>query len=185
MAGQPYSKPPIVEAVFEIQFAELLSPRDLERLRDRFLSTFPKTEQQQRIDIEVVAGGANARATPIGFKMTAANALEIVLIQVDRFGSSRLAPYEGWKKFIAIAKDNCENFTKVAGRKTIKRIASRFINRLDIPVGEMEGVNILEFVRFGVAMPEEMSKTVGPFSVAANFQIDDVGSNWREPSRSA
>ena len=38
----------------------------------------------------------------------------------------------------------------------------------------MEGVDILEFVRFGVAMPEELSKTIGPFSVAANFIIDNV-----------
>jgi uncharacterized protein (TIGR04255 family) len=174
MPGPAYSKPPIVEAVFEIRFAESLSPRELERLRDRFSSNFPKIELQQKIDIEVTNAGANAKATPVGFKMTSSNALDIVLMQVNQFGSSRMAPYEGWEKFIRIAKANYDDFTKIVGRKTITRIACRFINRLDIPVAEMEGVDILEFVRFGVAMPEELSKTIGPFSVAANFTVDNV-----------
>jgi uncharacterized protein (TIGR04255 family) len=174
MPGPPYSKPPIVEAVFEIRFAELLSPRELERLRDRFSSNFPKIELQQKIDIEVTDAGANAKATPVGFKMTSSNALDIVLMQVNQFGSSRMAPYEGWEKFIRTAKANYDDFTKIVGRKTITRIACRFINRLDIPVAEMEGVDILEFVRFGVSMPEELSKIIGPFSVAANFIVDDV-----------
>jgi uncharacterized protein (TIGR04255 family) len=174
MPGPAYSKPPIVEAVFEIRFAESLSPRELERLRDRFSSNFPKIELQQKIDIEVTNAGVNAKATPVGFKMTSSNALDIVLMQVNQFGSSRMAPYEGWEKFIRTAKANYDDFTKIVGRKTITRIACRFINRVDIPVAEMEGVDILEFVRFGVAMPEELSKTIGPFSVAANFIVDNV-----------
>lgn len=174
MIGPPYSKPPIVEAVFELRFAELLSQRELERLRDRLSSNLPKIEQQQKIDIEVTNAGANTKVTPIGFKMTSSNALDIVVMQVNQFGSSRMAPYEGWEKFIRTAKANYDDFTKIVGRKTITRIASRFVNRLDIPVAEMQGADILEFVRFGVTMPEELSKTIGPFSVAVNFIVDNV-----------
>ena len=174
MATQRYARPPIVEAVFEIQFADHLSERVLDRLRERFKTDFPTIEEQQRIEIQVKPGAVEARATRIGFKMTAANAVDLIMLQVDRFGSSRLAPYPGWEVFIEMAKERFETFTKIAGRRTLIRVASRYINRIDIPVAEMTGVDILEFVRIGVAMPGEVSSTIGPFSVAANILIDDV-----------
>lgn len=174
MAAHRYSKPPIVEAVFEFQFLEPLSARDLERLRERFKSKYPTIEEQQQVRLEVTAKGVTANATPAGFKMTSSNAADVVLMQVNRFGSVRLAPYVSWDEFIKVAKENYESFTKIIGRKTLSRVSSRFVNRIDIPLAEMKEVDMLEFVRFGVAMPEEMSKSIGPYSVAANFQTGDI-----------
>ena len=175
MNAQTYRNPPIVEAVFEVQFLEALSTRDLERLRERFANQYPKIDQQNQVDIEIkLDGSATTKAVPIGFKMTSSDAVDIVLLQHHQFATSRTAPYEGWDKFIGTIKTNYDEFTKVAGRTTLTRIASRYINRLDIPTEEIEGVDMLQFLRFGVAMPDEMSKSIGPFSVAANFAVDEV-----------
>jgi hypothetical protein len=97
MATQRYAKPPIVEAVFETQFADHLSERELERLRERFKTEFPTIEEQQRVEIQVKPGAVETHSTQVGFKMTAANAVDLVMLQVDRFGSSRLAPYPAGK----------------------------------------------------------------------------------------
>lgn len=175
MAAETYRNPPIIEAVFEIRFSETLSTRDLERLRDRFTTRYPKIDQKNQVDVEIKSdGGATTKATPIGFKMSSSSAVDIVVLQHQLFSTSRMAPYEGWDKFIDVVKTNYDEFTKVAGRRTLTRIGSRYINRLDIPAEEVEGVDVLEFLRFGVAMPDEMSKSIGPFSVAANFAVGEV-----------
>jgi uncharacterized protein (TIGR04255 family) len=175
MNAQAYRNPPIVEAVFEVQFLETLSARDLERLRERFAHQYPKIDQQNQVDVELKPdGSANTKAVPIGFRMTSSDAVDIVVLQHQRFGTSRTAPYEGWDKFIDTVKTNYDELIKVAGRRTLTRIASRYINRLDIPTEEVEGVDMLEFLRFGVAMPDQMSKSIGPFSVAANFAVGEV-----------
>jgi len=175
MNGHTYRNPPIVEAVFEVQFSEPLSGRDLDRLRERFINRYPKVDQQYQVDVEINPDGrATTKAAPIGFRMTSSNALDTVTLQHQRFGTSRMAPYEGWEKFVSTVSANYDEFTKIAGRRTLTRIASRYINRLDIPTEELEGVDVLQFLWFGVAMPDEMSKSIGPFSVAANFSVDEV-----------
>ena len=68
MAATGYSKPPIVEAAIEFRFVERLSPRDLERLRERFRSKFPKIEDQQKIEVAVTPQGIKTNATPVGSK---------------------------------------------------------------------------------------------------------------------
>jgi uncharacterized protein (TIGR04255 family) len=175
MNAQTYRNPPIVEAIFEVQFSEALSTRDVERLRKRFANRYPRIEQQHQVDVEIKPdGSATTKATPIGFKMTSSNAVDILVLHHQRFGTIKTAPYEGWDEFLGTAKANYDEFTKVAGRRTLVRIASRYVNRLDIPSEEIEGVDMLQFLRFGVAMPDEMSKSIGPFSVAANFAAGEV-----------
>jgi hypothetical protein len=37
--------------------------------------------------------------------------------------TARLAPYEGWEEFTAVAKQNWSAWSKVRGKRAIKRIA--------------------------------------------------------------
>jgi hypothetical protein len=68
MNAETYRNPPMVEAVFEVQFSVALSARDLERLRDRFTNRYPKIDQQNEVDLEIQADGSattKARRCPI------------------------------------------------------------------------------------------------------------------------
>jgi len=86
MNGHTYRNPPIVEAVFEVQFSEPLSGRDLDRLRERFINRYPKVDQQYQVDVEINPDGrATTKAAPIGFRMTSSNALDTVTLQHQRF----------------------------------------------------------------------------------------------------
>ena len=69
--------------------------------------------------------------------MTAQNAMDLVLINEDSFGTVRLA--ERWEVLIADARRNFDGFTKVVGRKKIVRMGVRFINRIDIPTASFSG----------------------------------------------
>jgi uncharacterized protein (TIGR04255 family) len=164
IASRRYNRPPIVEAVIDFKFEGNLSDRELERLRDRFKAKYRSIEERKNIQIEVQTDQIVTNPISAGFKMTAENAIDLILINPDSFGSVRLAPYEKWESLFATAKDNFDLFTKVIGRRKIARIGVRYINRLDIPNAKVEGKPLSQFVRVGIALPVEVSSVVGGFS---------------------
>jgi uncharacterized protein (TIGR04255 family) len=176
--AQFYNRPPIIEAVIDLKFEGDLSERDLERLHDRFKSGYPSIEEKKTIQVDLSAGGVVTRSSPAGFKMTAKNGVDLVLVNSDSIGSVRFAPYETWDNLIAVAKDNFDTFTKVVGRKIIVRIGARFINRIDIPVGQIEGKPLREFFRIGVALPTEISSEFGDYSLAVTGVELTTGSGF-------
>jgi uncharacterized protein (TIGR04255 family) len=128
-----YAKPPVTEAVIELRSDELLDVRELERCRDRFRKTYPTVEAVNNISVQFDADKVTHKASLVGFKMTSADAVDVVLINSFAIGTSRLAPYPGWENLAATAKANYELLLKVVGRKRIVRIGTRFLNRIDIP----------------------------------------------------
>jgi len=166
--AQRYNRPPIVEAVIDLKFEGNLSDRELERLRDRFKARFPSIEEKKNIQIEVRTDQIITNSFSAGFKMTAENAIDLILTNPDSFGSVRLAPYNKWESLLAAAKDNFDLFTKVVGRKKIVRIGVRYINRFDIPNAKIEGRPLSEFIRVGISLPMEVSTVTGGFSFSVS-----------------
>lgn len=160
-----YERPPIVEAVIDLKFDAPLSEKLLGRLRDRFKRDFPTVEEKRNIHVAVHPNKATTSSTLAGFKMTAQNAADLVLINVDSFGSERLAPYERWEALRAAAERNFEMFTKVAGRQSIVRIGVRYINRIDIPSADIQGRPLVEFVKVGVSVPEAVTEVITDYSI--------------------
>jgi len=172
---EPYPKAPIVEAVFEVRFAETLSIADFARARERFKSNYPKTEDENDIRVAIDGPHINTQTSLSGIKLTASNAADIVLIRTNLISSNRYAPYIGWDDFFSKVISNFETFTKLFGRKTITRIGTRFLNRLDIPSEQLEGRSVSEWVKATVALPKQLTQTIGPYSFAVNFIHLDTG----------
>lgn len=178
MVAQRYNRPPIVEAVIDLKIGDVLSERDMERLRDRFKRAFPAVEDRKTIQVQAQLGQFTTNVFPAGFKLSAQNGIDVVLINPDSFGSVRLAPYESWEDFAGFAKDNFEAFLKVVGRKRIIRVGVRFINRLDIPNSDFQGGKaISEFVCIGVSLPNIASET-GTYSIAINGVEASTGAKF-------
>jgi uncharacterized protein (TIGR04255 family) len=175
VAKQGYARAPIVEAVFDVRFSEVLSERDMERLKDRLKSRYPTVEDRKNIKIEVKADKVITTSNPAGYKMTASNAMDVILIQTNDLGSARLAPYQTWEDFIGVARENYEVFTKIVGRKTLTRVATRFVNRFDIPTEEIEGHDVAEWISTSIVLPESLTKAIGPYSFAVNFIHQNTG----------
>lgn len=147
-----YDKPPIVEAVIEVRFSDDYSIRDLERCRDRLKKAYPKVEDIDEFEVEFAPGGEQkTKRTRIGFKLIAASGSDLVVcgLGTKTFGTSRMAPYTGWDNLIAKAKENFEIFTSVVGRPNVTRLAARFINRIDIPIGQFSEAPLDEFFNIG------------------------------------
>ena len=170
-----YTRPPITEAVIELRFGETLSLRDLDRVQQKFKRQFPTVEEQKRIEFSVEDNKVTHNATPAGYKMTAESAVDVLLVNPNSLCTVRLAPYEGWDVLVGSAADHFALFTRVVGRKNMIRVGTRFINRFDIPNELIKGVDLTEFLLFGIALPLGIGKTIGPYSLAANTVHDQTG----------
>jgi uncharacterized protein (TIGR04255 family) len=175
LGSGPYARPPIVEAVIDFQFSTPWSVGELERLRERFKSKFPTVEAVQNIQVSWQSTSVSTATNITGFKMTAKNAVDLLLIQNKNFASVRLAPYDGWEGFFDRAVINYEGQKKIFGRRDITRIGVRFINRIDIPLNKLEGHDIREFFQIGVDLPSGLARSVTAFSVAAVLTDSGTG----------
>jgi uncharacterized protein (TIGR04255 family) len=160
-----YGKAPIVEAIIDLRI-DPLPGRELERLRDRFKGRFPSIEEMRSIKVELSSAGAVQQdSTLAGYKLTATNAADLLLINENSFATVRLAPYNRWEVFSQQAKDNFDTFTKVVGRTSVSRVGVRFVNRLDIPSGLLLGQSLSKFLKIGISLPMEVTGEIGNFSL--------------------
>lgn len=165
-----YDKPPITEAVVEVRTDQLLDARELERCRERFKRQYAKVEVQNEVNVLVADTGTVSHAVKIiGYKLTAASAVDVLILQPGVLGTIRLAPYQGFDSLLAVAKENFETFTKIAGRRRISRLAIRTINRIDVPnkVFAQAG-SWSAFVKVQPSLPPEVA--VAPQAYYINVQ---------------
>jgi uncharacterized protein (TIGR04255 family) len=172
-----YARPPITESALELRFATPFSTRDLERLRDRFKRRFPAVEEQKQVDVRIEPTGVATNSKLAGYKMTAANGCDVLLIRLASLGTIRLAPYCGWEELVRTAQENFEAMSKVINRSDIVRLGARYINRIDVPNKAFPEKTSVSFLRVGIATPKELSTTIGPYSLSASFQEVSTGAN--------
>jgi uncharacterized protein (TIGR04255 family) len=140
MPAGRYARPPIAEAVIECRFASAVSQATLARFVRNIAREYPATEQTYEISaqLRVVAPDQEPEVRPeqkfSGFKLTGRDQADVVILGLDRIATIRLAPYCGWENFITIAKRNYEILRKVSGHRNLVRVATRYVNRLDIPI---------------------------------------------------
>ena len=134
-----YSKAPLTEAVLDIR-VELPSEIKLQELRA--VQVGEEERFSRREDSFIVMGqmsmglqvGASAQQTQNGYRFVSQDSRQIFQARLDGFTFSRLAPYETWESFQNEARRLWEVYRPIAKPKNIKRLALRYINRLDLPL---------------------------------------------------
>lgn len=171
-----YSRAPLLEAVIDLSFAELLSLKQLEKIRDRFKRSYPTVQDRMNIEVNVQVGkNANSVVTPVGFQMNAENGSDALLVQTNSFTTVRLAPYEKWEILFERAKENLDLVIKVVGRQKLGRAAVRYINRFDIPDAEILGKPLEEYFLLGPKLPDDMISQISDFSMSATVLEAETG----------
>jgi uncharacterized protein (TIGR04255 family) len=159
-----YAKPPIVEATVEVRTSEQLDRRDLERCRDRFKKRYEKVEDLAEVTLAITVGGAvTHQSKPMGFKLTAANAVDVLIINPFSIAMSRFAPYANWEALIGDFQQNYELYVKIVGRRPVVRIGARYQNRIDVPKALIKGANWPDFIRVFPSLPEEIADNTGQY----------------------
>jgi uncharacterized protein (TIGR04255 family) len=162
-----YKRPPVIEAVIEVRFANPLKPQQLEKLAFRQKSRFtvqPIQEVKLKISFDDKSGlKSETENIPVGYKLI--NKLDtsnIIHIKSDAISLSRLPPYEGWINLISEFKKYYLWYTKNDFKK-LSRIGVRYINRIDIP--RFEGIIKLEdYIKIYPKTPKINFPDFGQFS---------------------
>jgi len=69
----------------------------------------------------------------LGYRIDSVDGLHVAQVRIDGFTFSRLAPYESWDRMLDNAWVVWERFLDQARPLGVERIATRFINRVNLP----------------------------------------------------
>lgn len=148
----PYRNAPIIEAVIDIQ-VDFSSPDALETLRafsDALALEFPRKEPTLQIDmlVEGKPDGESIHTSNtrlIGWKLFNSSNDRVLLLQRPGFTYSHMAPYTEWDVFSREFFPLWDRFVEVCRPSRVSRLAVRNINRLKLPVGEVDLSDYLPF----------------------------------------
>lgn len=174
-----YRKPPITEAVIEIKFDGDLSADAMKKFVRAVQRKYPTAEETYRVSValEVAKPGASPKATPEqkfdGFKLTGSDVTDVTILNANSLIGVRLAPYTGWDRVIERVKDDYAALKKIAGFRAFTRVATRYINRIDVPKRGREHIVTTDYVVVQPSVPNIFSK-LSAFSVHFEGSIPGI-----------
>ena len=134
-------KAPIVEALIDIrvEFPPEFKFDSLKALHELVNAKYPILKTRMRMEGQFTFGKGTpgvetSHNEPDGFIYTSRNKKNIFQSNLGGFTFSRLKPYENWKNFSREAFRLWSLYSKTFEPFRIKRIATRFINRLELPL---------------------------------------------------
>ena len=165
---------PVVEALIDFRVKPKLglTAQDLAKIYDTIKGTYPTTKLISRLHAElhvevkdgVAVGKEPARptasATHMGFRYESKDGLYVMQAQLEGFTLSRLKPYERWESLIEESKKLWDLYVVIANPTSITRVATRYINRLEIPLPLKD---FSEYLTVPPEMPEGSPQLVSEF----------------------
>lgn len=131
-----YSNAPIIEAIIDLRVSlpESTSIDVFTRLKETLLSSFP-IENDMRVETAVFTPNEFPSTTSehIGFRLMSEDKQKVVVVTLQGFTFSHLAPYDNWEMFRDEAREQWNNYKSACFPTSITRTAVRYINRLDLP----------------------------------------------------
>lgn len=178
MPNQPYSHPPITEAVIEIRFAEAVSDRLLLSVSHALAPRYPG--QQILRDMQVQVNVADAARPPTAqwaaesqaYRRASPSEAELAIVAPTSLIVSQLPDYPGWEVFFDRFKQDWSLWKREVGYQKIVRVGVRYINRLDLPA-DGPVVDHEHYVNLFARTPDEL----GPatlYGVQAIFRSESV-----------
>jgi uncharacterized protein (TIGR04255 family) len=176
-AQRNYKRPPITEAVIEVQFANPIDLKIIDDSKGIFEKHFPGLNT---IAVTSLVPVPNAPAPAIihshtGFRMDNADSTDIISFTTTAFAYSRLAPYHGWAAFSAAALDWYGRLRKKIGFVPLKRVGLRYLNRLDIPVAPMTPIRLEDFITVEPRYPESELPVLQAFTMQTIHALPATG----------
>lgn len=142
---QPLPQAPIVEAVIDIR-ARSTATLNEETLRPRIeaaLSGYQFLDSHQELQHEIKLEDGQASSQVIrfdwkGLRFQSDDKKHIAQFNRDGFVFSRLEPYQDWPQLHSEAMKLWQVYLELANPVAIDRLGLRFINRIQLPIGESQ-----------------------------------------------
>jgi len=173
---------PIKEALIDIQvtLSEDTRVEKLDSKYNSFSNSYPKKEmiQKGRLGFQFDEGQP-IRATVdqnfVGYKYTSQDDKQIVQFRKDGFTFSRLEPYHTWEEMKEDAIILWKSYMDVASPTEITRVATRYINVLQIPLDML--TEFKDFLTAPPQIPEQLPQEIGSFLTRVVIYEPTIGAN--------
>ncbi len=144
-----YLRPPITEAIIQLNFADILDRKGIERAADAFGKEYARQDEAE-ISLKIELGHVSQAMKPAGIRLTNSALQQNIIIRENSIIVGRLAPYPGWDLFFAEVWDAFRAVRRRLGYRKVTRVGMRYVNRIDIPYQEDNSPpNWREYVRSG------------------------------------
>jgi uncharacterized protein (TIGR04255 family) len=171
-----YSKPPLVEALldFQVELPASFAVESLEQCHDKLRADYPTSHPLKKAFGKFEFGDevtASASSHPMGYRFTSADGLQLFQARPDGFTHNRMAPYLGWEPFRTEARRLWTVYREVAKPVAVKRVAVRYINRIDIPV---LGVELKDYLRTSPEVSSDLPQGMAGFFMQVTLGVPDL-----------
>jgi uncharacterized protein (TIGR04255 family) len=154
-----YLRPPIVEAVIEVQFTdEPLPKKEMERFVKKIKRKYERSELMLDYSFGVsfsngVASGAEPKLQSEWFRCVGKDAADILNIRPTSLVTARTAPYNSWESLFDSFKEYFETLRKTTRFKKATRVGARYINRIDVPSPQSAPIDIRRYLHIYPHLP--------------------------------
>lgn len=171
-----YPDAPIQEAIIALRTVPVV-PLNLDALRlDAEKSEYSKVENLIEAigQFKVGPGGGSAQMhqQPTGWKYTHENGKQIFQSRVNGFTFSQLAPYDRWETLQEEAQRLWTEYRKIVKPERIDRLAVRYINRVDIPVAN---VDIKSYFRTSPEISPDLPQELANYFMQLRIPYPSIG----------
>ncbi len=160
-ARRSYKRPPITEAVIDVQYNGTLSEVDAKKIIAKLAKEYPQTIDGR--EVEVTINESKVTSSDVkwnNFRLLGKDGADLVIVSKGGISTNRLAPYLGWEQLEERARNNYVLFRATMGVLPIKRVGVRFINRIDIPIKMGSEFQVNAIFRTYPQIPAEVAQKV-------------------------
>jgi len=155
----PLAKPPIVEAILDIQvaFPHAIDVSQLRELGRALRPEYPQFREQFQatVNLEQVPTTQTINRGLRGYSFLSTDLKKIVQVRIDGFTFNRLAPYVSWEDAYSQALAAWGHYRSAFPDFKVTRVATRFLNRILLPLDDRNMVEIDDYFKIGTKDPHD------------------------------
>ena len=158
--------PPIREALIDIQFAASLDLSKVAVAADKFSGQYPKRQTLRHGVFEFsMDRGSDMKAKTresaiIGYRLDSEDGSRVVQVRAGGITFSVLRGYSTWDAFKQEARSLWEEWNLIVGETSTSRVATRFINVLQLPASP---IDFDDFLTCAPKIPSELPQIMSGF----------------------
>lgn len=161
------NKAPIVEGLIDIRVkpADGFQPDGLLAISDLIKEQYPAHKEALRLEasFQFKAGQSPEQSLiqeKIGYRFDSLDGKHVLQVQHGGFTVSRLKPYETWESLLAETRRLWTFYVSVAKPQAITRVATRYINRIDL---NMAGLDFDDYLATPPNIPKSLPQAIREF----------------------
>jgi uncharacterized protein (TIGR04255 family) len=163
----PYKRPPITEAIIELQFARPSDQSTIEkaarRIREEY--TFEDPDSAVNLSFDASTNKTEVQTAWMGTRLSSSDRADILIFRTTAFVCSRLAPYGGWEAFRPRAAHAWDVWKRAAGPTPLARIGVRYINRIDVPLAGNVLIDVDHYLNLSTRSPEALGEPMTAYTM--------------------